>query len=380
MINNEAETFDTVEKLIDDSASPLEINECSSPQEMNEQPAESASKSTLELKIIDRDPNQIMSVVETDSFDVVLDKLEQLVGHRRTFEFSYQNSWFIVDDEDTFEAFLEWVESESNGEAEIRTVETNWREVSKGKKQKQKSKSNPFEKLLWPAKTALLFLGVSSGGQRSSNLFFTAGSELCASAIVSCLAYFFIDFGLYKASGYSFPSDQSQLGAISGLIAAPLFLSTLFCGDVSTSVGRLECGDCVYIRDPKLGYPDCFSLQLLRVIVCGLVGIPTSIACIVIFCLRNEVVHVTPVWVPVRYRSNCHDGLAAWVHPGVPSVGACELALHVVPLQGPLPARALPVLLPQHRSGCRPLMLTQAAAPHSIRHTLQTSGRVLHAA
>jgi hypothetical protein len=277
-----AETYDTVEKLTDDSAvSP----------EQNEQPtAEPSPQSTLKLKIIDGESNQFILVFESDSFDLVLDKLEQIVGHRCTFEFPYQDSWFIVDDEDTFEAFLEWVESESNGEAEIRTVETNWRDDGKKKKQKQASSRNPFEKLLWPAKTALLFLGVSAGGQRSSNLVFASGSGFFMSIVVSGLAYFFKDFGLDKASGHSFPSDQSQLGAISGLVAAPLFFSTLFCGDASNSLGRLDCGDCCYIRDPKLGYPDCFSLQLLRIIVCGLVGIPSSIACIVIFCLRNEVV------------------------------------------------------------------------------------------
>jgi hypothetical protein len=280
----EAETFDTVEKLVDESAVSQEKNAAPPPT------SDPVSQSTLKLKLIDKESSPFILVVETDSFEKVLDKVEQIAGHRCTFEFSYQNSWFIVDDEDTFEAFLEWVESESNGEAEIRIVETNWREDDKGIKQKQKSKRNPFDKLLWPAKTALLFLGVSSGGQRSFNLLFASGSGFCMSTFVSILAYFFKDFGLDKAAGYSFPSDQSQLGAISGLIAAPLFFSTLFCGDISSSVGRLECDDCLYVRDPKLGYPDCFSLQLLRVLVCGLVGIPTSIACIVISCLRYEVV------------------------------------------------------------------------------------------
>jgi hypothetical protein len=285
------QAFDTIEKLADKDQEDRQENA------QNNVELEIQNDDTvhcIRLRVINFDEsNPTIDVLDSDSFVVILDKIEAIVGHRCTFEFGYQNSWFIVDDEDTLDAFLEWVETESNGQSDIRIAETNWKqdpaEVLAASKN-IKSTSKFYRMILYPIKAALNFWGISTGAAHPSvNLITAAAIGLVFSLLISVLAFFFRELGLSKSAGDSFPSDQTQLGAISGFIAAPIFLTALCCGDMSNRWGRLAFKDFFCCHDPKLGYPDCFSLQMLRLTACSLIGIPTSIACIALFCIREEV-------------------------------------------------------------------------------------------
>ena len=281
--------FDTLERLPPENDDDINNNEKEQKSEKDK------SSPSVKLRLISsNESNLVLEVRDNDTFELVLDKLEEMVGHRCTFEFCYQNSWFIVDDEDTMDAFLDWAESECNSEVDIKTAETNWRQEIQSLRDKSKHAvvTRSFAgRMLYPVKTALNFWGISTGNaQPSINLVVAAAFGFVISIVVCALAYFFRELGLQKAVGDSFPEDQSQLGAICAFIAAPLFLTALCCGDLSNRWGRLQYKDWFYVRDPKLGFPDCFSLQLLRFIACGLWGIPTGIVCMVLFCVRNEVV------------------------------------------------------------------------------------------
>lgn len=286
MDQEDVEAFDTVERLAEESEEGFVKEDDVEIETTNE-----GNAATVKLRIIDfNETNPIIEVFDTDTFELILDKLENIVGHRCTFEFCYQDSWFIVDDEDTSDAFLEWVEKESYGQADIKIAEANWRRDAANPSKNINSTSKFSRMVLYPMKVFLNFSGISTGTvQPSINLVVAATIGLLSSVIISGIAYFFQELGLHTAAGFSFPSDQSQLGAISGFVAAPIFLTALCCGDLSNRWGRLEFKDFFYFRDPKLGFPDCFSIQLLRFTSCSLIGIPTSVACIVLFCIRNEV-------------------------------------------------------------------------------------------